>query len=91
MNSAFDAASRLLAVYVEMSDEHIVAFRDAHRPEVTIRFLDGFRQLCALGFIVHHIFRDFSLSTYGFEVARTIEKASVAEQLAHATEFGLHD
>ena len=91
VNTAFDAAARLLAVYVEESDERTIAFRDAHKPEITVRFLDGFRQLCERGFVIHHIFRDFSLSPIGFEMARTISRPQVQQWLDMATEFGLHD
>ena len=91
VNTAFDAAARLLAVYVEESDERTIAFRDSHKPEITVRFLDGFRQLCERGFVIHHIFRDFSLSPIGFEIARTIERENVQRWLDMATEFGLHD
>jgi hypothetical protein len=91
VNTAFDAAARLLAVYVEESDERTIAFRDSHRPEITVRFLDGFRELCERGFVIHHIFRDFSLSPIGFEVARTISRERVQQWLDMATEFGLHD
>lgn len=91
VNTAFDAAARLLAVYVEESDERTIAFRDPHRPEVTVRFLDGFRQLCERGFIIHHIYRDFSLSPIGFEIARSVSRTRVQPWLDMATEFGLHD
>lgn len=91
VNTAFDAAARLLAVYVEETDERTVAFRDARRPEITVRFLDGFRQLCQRGLIIHHIFRDFSLSPRGFELAQTVQREDVQPWLDMATEFGLHD
>lgn len=91
VNTAFDAAARLLAVYVEETDERTIAFRDAHRPEVTVRFLDGFRELCERGLVIHHIYRDFSLSPRGFELAQTVERSSVQQWLDMATEFGLHD
>lgn len=91
VNTAFDAAARLLAVYVEESDERTIAFRDAHRPEVTVRFLDGFRELCERGLVIHHIYRDFSLSPIGFELARSITREQVQRWLDMATEFGLHD
>jgi len=91
VNTAFDAAARLLAVYVEESDERTIAFRDPHRPEVTVRFLDGFRQLCERGFVIHHIYRDFSLSPMGFEIARSVSRTRVQPWLDMATEFGLHD
>ena len=91
VNSAFDAAARLLAVYVELDEERTIAFRDAKSPEVTLRFLAGFRNLCERGLILHHIFRDFSLSPHAFEIARTISKTDVQVYLDMATEFGLHD
>lgn len=91
VNSAFDAAARLLAVYVETSEEHTIAFRDQQRPEVTLRFLEGFRELCEHGLIVHHIHRDFSLAPLAMELARTIPQSDVQELLDQATEFGLHD
>lgn len=91
VNSAFDAAARLLAVYVELSDERTVAFRDSKQPEVTVRFMDGFRQLCDAGLVMHHIFRDFSLAPQGLEVARVVQRQDVQPWLDQATEFGLHD
>lgn len=91
VNSAFDAAARLLAVYVELDDEHTIAFRDSKNPEVTVRFLDGFRELCEKGLMLHHIYRDFSLAPSALELARTIEREQVQHLLDMATEFGLHD
>ncbi len=91
VNTAFDAAARLLAVYVEESDERTIAFRDAQKPEVTVRFLDGFRELCQRGLIIHHIYRDFSLSPRGFELAQTVQQGDVQRYLDMATEFGIHD
>jgi hypothetical protein len=91
VNSAFDAAARLLAVYVELDDEHTIAFRDSRRPEVTVRFLDGFRELCELGLILHHIYRDFSLAPSALLLAKSIDRVSVQSWLDMATEYGLHD
>lgn len=91
VNTAFDAAARLLAVYVEMSDERTIAFRDQQNPEVTLRFLEGFRELCDHGLIMHHIHRDFSLAPRAIELARTIAQSEVQSLLDQATEFGLHD
>ena len=91
VNSAFDAAARLLAVYVELDDEHTIAFRDSKNPEVTVRFLDGFRELCDRGLMLHHIYRDFSLAPAALKLARTIPRESVQPLLDKATEFGLHD
>ncbi|MCC6509661.1 MAG: hypothetical protein IT423_11170 [Pirellulaceae bacterium] len=91
VNTAFDAAARLLAVYVEETDERTIAFRDARKPEVTVRFLDGFRELCQRGLIIHHIYRDFSLSPRGFELAKQVQRDKVQRWLDMATEFGIHD
>lgn len=91
VSTAFEAAGRLLAVYVEMSEERTVAFRDRHHPEVTARFLQGFRELCNQGLVIHHIHRDFSLSPIGWHWARQIDHDEVGALLEQATEFGLHD
>jgi hypothetical protein len=91
VNSAFDAAARLLAVYVELSHERTIAFRSQEDPAITVRFLEGFRELCGQGLVLHHIYRDFSLSAHGLRVARAIDEPKVAHLLALATEFGLHD
>lgn len=91
LNTAFEAPSRLLAVYVEIDETQTIAFRDPNVPEVTIRFLEGFRQLCALGLVMHHIHRDFSLTSRGFDLARTISQQEVQPWLDKGTEFGLHD
>ncbi len=91
VNSAFDPAARMLAVYVEENEERTIAFRDPTCPEITVRFLDGFRQLCQLGLVMHHIYRDFSLTASGFELARNICREEVQLWLDKATEFGIHD
>jgi hypothetical protein len=91
VNAAFEAPSRMLAVYIELDESQTIAFRDPHAPEVTVRFLEGFRVLCELGLVMHHIHRDFSLTSRGFEIARTISKEEVKPWLDKGTEFGLHD
>ncbi len=91
VNTAFEAPSRLLAVYVELDETQTIAFRAPHEPEITVRFLEGFRQLCLRGLVMHHIHRDFSLTSRGFELARTINAQKVQPWLDKGTEFGLHD
>lgn len=91
VNTAFEAPSRMLAVYVELDETQTIAFRDPNKPEITVRFLEGFRVLCQWGLVMHHIHRDFSLTSRGFEFARTIEEKEVQPWLAMGTEFGLHD
>lgn len=91
VNTAFDPAARLLAVYVETTVTDTIAFRDPDDPEVTVAFLEGFRQLCRAGLVMHHIHRDFSLTHLGFQVARSIDTTEVQPWLDKGTEFGLHD
>jgi len=91
VNTAFDPAARLLAVYVELDGIQTIAFRDPQNPEVTVSFLEGFRQLCRLGLVMHHIHRDFSLTLLGFQIARTIDRQEIQPWLNKGTEFGLHD
>jgi hypothetical protein len=90
-NAAFEAPSRMIAVYVEIDETQTIAFRDPHLPEITVRFLEGFRQLCSMGLVMHHIYRDFSLTSRGFELARQLKKEEVQPWLDKGTEFGLHE
>lgn len=90
-NAAFEAPSRMIAVYVEIDETQTIAFRDPLKPEITVRFLEGFRQLCSTGLVMHHIYRDFSLTSKGFELARQLEKEEVQPWLDKGTEFGLHE
>lgn len=91
VNSAFDAAARLLAVYVEVDEDQTIAFRDAAKPAVTVRFLEGFRELCEHGLVLHHIYRDFSLTSEAFQIASGLSREELETELQQATEFGLHD
>lgn len=90
-NTSFDAPARMLAVYVEVDEEQTIVFRDPKKPEVTVRFLEGFRSLCMHGLVMHHIYRDFSLTSVGFKLARMISQEEVQPWLDKGTEFGLHD
>jgi hypothetical protein len=91
VNAAFEAPARMLAVYVELDETQTIAFRDPNHPETTVRFLDGFRLLCEHGLVMHHIHRDFSLTSRGFELARTLSKEEVQPWIDKGSEFGLHD
>jgi len=90
-HTAFEAPSRMLAVYVELDDTRTIAFRDPEKPEVTVRFLEGFRQLCAYGLAIHHTHRDFSLSPTGFDFAKQISIKDVEQWMDQGRDFGLHD
>jgi len=90
-HTAFEAPSRMLAVYVEIDSTRTLGFRDPEKPEVTVLFLEGFRQLCAFGLVIHHTHRDFSLSPSGFILARQLTEEEVQPWLEQGRDFGLHD
>ncbi len=87
-NRAFDAPGRMLAVYVEKDADHVLIFRSRENPAVTIRFLAGFRELCAAGLAMHHIYTEFSLTREGLDLAATIERNEVAGLLELAVVMG---
>lgn len=87
-NRAFDAPGRMLAVYVEADAERTLIFRSRDNPAMTIRFLAGFRELCAAALVMHHIYTEFSLSREGLALAITITSGEVEKLLELATEFG---
>jgi len=84
-NTEFESAQRMLAVYVEQSADTHVMFRSRTEPEVTVRFLDGFRQLCDAGLVMHQVGGEFSLTSQGFEQARKINPVEVAELVSMGT------
>ncbi len=86
-NNAFDSVDRFLSVCVELDADTVMLFKNKADPQFTIRMLDGFRQLCAAGYVMHHLFREFSLTRLGFSVAKTIERESVESILAIASEL----
>jgi hypothetical protein len=73
-DTGFDSSERLLAINVELDADRQFVFRRRGDPQLTMRFLDGFRQLCASGLVMHHLFREFSLTRAGFELAKTIQR-----------------
>jgi hypothetical protein len=90
-NRAFDAPGRMLAAYIDTGNDRTLIFRNREHPAVTIRFLAGFRELCAAGYVMHHIFHEFSLTREGLELAQTIPEEEVRPLLALATEMGLYE
>src|SRR5262245_3473115 len=87
-NRAFDAPGRMLAVYVEADAEHTLIFRSRENPSYTIGFLCGFRELCAAGLAMHHIYTEFSLTREGLELANTVSRDEVVELLDQAVVMG---
>lgn len=90
-NRAFDAPGRMLAVYVETDAEHTLIFRSRENPALTIRFLAGFRELCASGLVMHHIYTEFSLTREGLDMAQSIPAAEVEKLAALATDVGVFE
>ena len=72
---SFDSADRFLAVCVEYELDRRLLFLQKDDPQQTIRFLEGFRELCESGLVVHHLQKDFSLSSRGFEIAKGLAKS----------------
>ena len=84
-NTEFESSQRMLAVYVEQSADKHVMFRSRVEPEITVRFLDGFRQLCDAGLVMHQVGGEFSLTTKGFEQAQKINPGEVSAAVALGT------
>lgn len=87
-NRAYDAPGRMLAVYIEISPERILILRSRDNPIITIRFLSGFRELCVAGYVMHHIYHEFSLTAEGLMAAEAIDPQEVAKLLSLGTELG---
>src|SRR4029079_8303095 len=87
-NRAFDAPGRMLAIYVEQDADHTLIFRSRENPAFTIRFLAGFRELCAAGLAMHHIYTEFSLTREGLEIAKSVPREEVEILLEQALAMG---
>lgn len=68
----FDSVERFLAVCVEQQPHRRKLLLQKEDPQQTVKFLEGFRQLCQSGLVLHHLQRDFSLSSQGFELAQLL-------------------
>lgn len=88
-DAAVDSSERLLAICVEVEPDRQFVFRRRGDPQMTVRCLDGFRQLCSSGLVMHHLYREFSLTHAGFELAKTIQRddVNVLEVLAEDQEI----
>ncbi|HTN74940.1 MAG TPA: hypothetical protein VL096_06825 [Pirellulaceae bacterium] len=87
IKNAYDSAQRLLAVHVEQAPERVLAFRSRLSPQFTIQMLEGFRELCASGLVIHHLGHDFSLTHSGLQRAADIEAERIQALLAQAVEL----
>ena len=81
-NQEVESPKRLLAIYVEVDPGCFLVFRNRQDPQVTLRFLDGFRELCEAGFIMHQLGTEFSLTRSGFERAAGLDESALQQYLA---------
>lgn len=84
---SFDSADRFLAVCVEFELDRRLLFLQKENPKQTVKFLDGFRELCQFGLVIHHLQKDFSLSAAGFEVAANLNPQTVQDLMDFALEI----
>jgi hypothetical protein len=82
--NAFEPADRLLAVCVELDAGRRLVLKHRGNPRQTLAFLDGFRQLCASGLVLHHLMLDFSLTRAGFDLADGLLPEDYQELIAFA-------
>ena len=83
----FESAERFLAVCVEVGPGKRLLFRDKSNPRQTMLYLEGFRQLCKSGFIMHHLMKDFSLSKSGYDLAETLDTKEFQSCIEFAVEI----
>lgn len=77
-----DSSERLLAVAVEISGEERKVLRKTGDPAWTMGFVEGLRQLCLGGLVVHLAGHEFVLSAAGFEKARALDRNGFAADVA---------
>jgi hypothetical protein len=87
-NAAYESAARLLTVHVERDADSRVQFRAPGNIEQNVRFLDGFRQLCAHGYVLHHLYHEFTLTPAGFARAKTVQFDEIEPFLEFQQECG---
>jgi hypothetical protein len=87
--NAYNSSQRMLAVHVETAPERWLVFRSRLDPKFTLSALDGFRQLCAAGLVMHHHGHDFSLTHQGLMAGTVIENSEVEGLLAQTVEIDL--
>jgi hypothetical protein len=82
----FDSVERFLAVAVETEVDVWRLLLDKAQARQTIRFLESFGQLCQHGLVIHHLQREFSLSSRGFDLADRL--AAAGDVPKELLEFG---
>ncbi|MFW6170700.1 MAG: hypothetical protein ACODAD_09440 [Planctomycetota bacterium] len=80
-NSAYESPCRMLTVFVEVDNHSQIRLRHSSDARQNVQFLEGFRQLCANGLLIHHLYHEFSLTSVGFDVAETLSPHGLEELL----------
>jgi hypothetical protein len=83
-DTAYESPSRLLTVFVEVEDQQQIRWRKAHDVQQNVRFLEGFRELCANGLVIHHLYHEFSLTSRGFQYAESLSPDGLEQLLEWA-------
>ena len=78
---------RQWSVCVELDDEQKLLFRQKGNVRKTLQFIEGFRQLCQSGLIMHHLQSDFSLTEKGFQIAEQLNDDELKAMIQYAVEI----
>ncbi len=89
-NVAFDSTERLLTVHVQLDEHRQMRFRRVGDARLTTQFLDGFRELCSAGLVIHQLYQEFCLTNRGFSWADQIDRNDVAEWIDYGEVTGWH-
>ncbi len=84
-SDSFDSSQRLIAVAVEKDQDTRIIFRRKSDPAWTMSYVEGFRQLCQHGLVIHQFGREFVLSGTGFRLAKSLDEKEFAGELQLAT------
>ena len=76
-----------MAICIEIDENRRLLFRQKDQPRETMKFIDGFRQLCQSGLVLHHLQRDFSLTRQGFDQADLLDVDAFSELREFAIEI----
>lgn len=88
--ASFDSTERFLAICVETQPEVFLMFRRKGQPRESIKFFEAFAELCRHGLVIHHLHKDFSLSTNGYQLADCLTSDSTAvESLRPLVDFAI--
>ena len=76
-DNAFDAIDRFLTVHVEIQEDELLPIKIRGDAAATSQLFAGFCELCTCGLVMHHIYRDFSLTPAGFERGQNISRQPI--------------